>query len=56
MFLIQLLDLLGRTDEAVVAISNQESNGDGAGQCGENETKKKSPVGSHGDLCVVKTV
>lgn len=49
MFLVQLFNLFGRANETVVAISNKESNGDGACQCGEDETKKKTPVGSHGD-------
>jgi hypothetical protein len=56
MFLVQLFNLLGGANEAVVAISNKESNGNRACQDGNDETKKKTPVGSHGDLCVVKTV
>lgn len=48
-FLVELFDLLSRSDEAVVAVGNCEGNCDGACQYGEDQTKKKTPVGSHGD-------
>ena len=48
-FLVELFDFLGRSDEAVVAVGNCEGNCDGACQDGEDQTEKKTPVGSHGD-------
>jgi len=48
-FLVELFDFLGGSDEAVVAVGDCEGNSDGACQDGEDQTKKKTPVGSHGD-------
>jgi hypothetical protein len=55
-FLVELFDFPSRSDEAVVAVGNCEGNCDGACEYGEDQTKKKTPVGSHGDCCVVKSV